>query len=103
MSKFAYERSKWQHRVQVAQDAKNDLANLGQALDNLVGHNYFGIGCEEGTEVYTRLRDLVSAGVQRLSEYSTEASTLEATARSAESTLATADAESANQIRTPPR
>jgi len=98
MSEFAFEASAWNMRARVALDAGKQLTQLGGRLGDIASANYFGVGCEEGTALYDRLRRLIDEGVRTVTVSANEALTLSAQCAAAEKDLTTADAVNATDL-----
>ncbi|WP_336820040.1 hypothetical protein [Gordonia sp. MMO-8] len=98
MSDFAYEASVWNKRVQVALDAGNQLAQLGGRLGDIASANYFGVGCEEGSVLYDRLRRLIDESVRAVTISANEALALSAQCTAAGKDFPAADAMNATEL-----
>ncbi|WP_132994028.1 hypothetical protein [Gordonia zhaorongruii] len=62
MGELAYEATLWGIRGQVARDAARELEELARALTAVVGRNYFGVGCVEGSQLFQRLSVTIADG-----------------------------------------
>ncbi|WP_341267669.1 hypothetical protein [Gordonia malaquae] len=91
MSEFAFEASAWQIRAQVAGSAAVDLDGLSRALSKVARHNYFGVGCEEGEEVYRKLQTLISTATADLHARASDARSLKVKSLTGSAELVDAD------------
>lgn len=98
MSDLVYQREQWQKRAQAAQDCADELGELAGRLRNVVTRNYFGSGCVEGADFYSRLGENLAEGSASLTRLSVASVNLAASSRAALAELAEADAESGSLV-----
>lgn len=91
MSEFVYESSAWHNRATIAREAGVELGELGQSLGKVISRNYFGVGCQEGEALFTKLRTLLDEAVGDLSSIAAQATQLSSTASAARAGLLSAD------------
>jgi len=98
LSDLVYQREQWQKRAQAAQDCADELGELADRLRIVVRRNYFGGGCVEGAEFYTRLRANLADGATSLTRLTEHSLNLVASSRAALVALAEADEQGERQI-----
>ncbi|MGO3326670.1 hypothetical protein [Gordonia sp. (in: high G+C Gram-positive bacteria)] len=97
------ETAAWYARIAAARAAGIELEELSDALSRVVGANYFGIGCEEGLVLFTRLRAVVEHGTKQLKGLAATAERLAISATDCQRGLQQSDAENGTSIQSPPR
>ena len=97
------ETAAWYARIAAARVAGIELEELSDALSRVVGANYFGIGCEEGLVLFTRLRAVVEHGTEQLQWMAAGAERLAISATDCQRELQQADTANGTSIEIPPR
>ncbi|GAA4675348.1 hypothetical protein [Gordonia humi] len=63
----------WLERARVAREVGVELGELARSLNTVVGTNYFGVGCEEGEDIFAKLTSLLRTGSADLKNLSSAA------------------------------
>lgn len=89
----------WRHRAAVAEEAAEELENLGLQVGQTLRRNDLGTGCAEGEALYLKVRGAASVLSRNLTTLAADATNLSQASLSAASSYVESDDASSKGLR----